>query len=658
MGFTTLEMILSVFFTALLVTVVFRQLHLPVILGYLLVGALVGPHAAGIVPDSQSIKDLAEFGIVLLMFTIGLNFSLPKLFALRFAVFFIGGLQVLLSILVTTIVARWFHTTILAAIVIGCIAAMSSTALVIKQLQDQRELYTPHGLNAVGVLLFQDLAVIPFIILIPSLHNGPDSNLPLILFWALIKGIIAILAIFTFGRWLLRPLFHLIAKTRAIELFTLTVLMVTLTSAWLTHTLGLSFALGAFLAGIMLAETEFRHQIEIEIRPFRDMLLGLFFITIGMLTNISTWHQTWFWISLMLGSIILGKLIIITIVSRLSGSDIATSLRTGLVLAQGSEFGFALLTLALSNDVLPADYGQVILAALLISIACSPILIYFNKSIAAFVLPRTTRKQEKIAKEKNSSLTKKLNQHVIICGYGRVGQHIARLLDKIKFPYVGIDIDSRLIQNASLAGDQVIYGDPAHPQILKAAGIDHARVLVISFNDLKSTTKILDMVQHSHPKLPTLVRCRDEAELKQLKELGATEIIAELFEESLTMSHHLLNLIDIPTQKTAELIHDIRRKDYAFLQKVFTSSFEEPEDSTMYEELMPILVHDGAYAVDRTISELDLKSMNTEFIAVRRGHDKYTKPNKNFRLLPNDIIILYGTNSNLEKAERKVLEGH
>ena len=659
MNFTIFEMILSVFFIALLVTVIFRQLRLPVILGYLLVGALMGPHAMGLVPDSPYIDELAEFGIVLLMFTVGLEFSLPKLFALRFPVFVIGGLQVLFSILITTLVGKWFGIPTLSAIVIGSIAAMSSTAIVIKQMQDQLELYTPYGLNAIGVLLFQDLAVIPFIILIPSLATGAEEqNLALILALALLNGLVAIALIFTVGRWLLRPLFHLIAKTRAIELFTLTVLMVTLTSAWLTHTLGLSFALGAFLAGIMLAETEFRHQIEVEIRPFRDILLGLFFITIGMLTNMSTWHQTWIWILLMLIAIVVGKMILITVISRIVGNDTSTSLRTGLILAQGGEFGFALLTLAISHHVLPPDYGQVILAALIISIALSPILIYFNKQIASIFLPKMIRKRDKLAQQEISETAKNFRHHVIICGYGRVGQHIARLLDRVKFPYVGIDLDSQLVQNATLAGDNVIYGDPTHPAILKKAGVDHAQVLVISFNDLRSTIKILSMVKHSHPHIPTLVRCRDEAELKQLREYGATEIIAELFEESLTLSHHLLHLINIPTNKVTALIQEVRRQDYDLLHKVFASSYDESNmGSALLEEMIPILIPDGAYAVDHTISDLHLDDAGIEVVALRRGQEKYVKPHGNLKILANDIIIMHGTSSNLENAERKVLEG-
>ncbi len=659
MSFSILEIILSVFFAALLVTVIFRQLHLPVILGYLIVGALVGPHAFKLVPDSQYIKDLAEFGIVLLMFTVGLEFSLPKLFALRFPVIVIGGSQVILTILISALIGQWLGMTSLTAIVVGCIIAMSSTAIALKQLQDQLELYTPHGLNAIGVLLFQDLAVIPIIILIPSLAGGNiQHSLTYILLWALLKGVVAILLIFTVGRWLLRPLFHLISRTRAVELFTLGVLMVTLTSAWLTHTLGLSFALGAFLAGIMLAETEFRHQIEIEIRPFRDILLGLFFITIGMLTDVSTWHLTWIWIVLMLVALIPGKMLLVALVSRLAGSDTKTAVRSGLVLAQGSEFGFAILTLALSHDLFPADYGQVILAALLLSIAIAPVIIYFNKRIASVLVPQSRREKAKLVKLEAENTPKELKHHVIICGFGRVGQHLAYILDKMQFPFVGIDIDAQLVRYATLAGTPMLYGDPAHPEILHAAGIDHARVLVISFNDLNSTLKILSMVKHSHPQLPILVRCRDNTELRALKEYGPAEIIAELFEASITMSDHLLNLLNIAPNKITELLADLRNKDYDILQKIFPSSYEKSGLSSESQGLLtPIIIPAGALGVDRKIQDLNLAILGIEVVAIRRGQEKIVKPRGNLKLKANDIIILYGTRYNIEKAEKIILQG-
>lgn len=645
---------------ALIITVICRFLRLSVILGYLVVGALVGPHALNWAHNSHYARGLAEFGIVFLMFTVGLEFSLPKLLSLKIPVFLMGGLQVSLTILITSLMGTFLGMTTLSALVVGSIAAMSSTAIVIKQLNDQMELHSQHGLNAVGILLFQDLAVIPLIILIASLSNGNHASLSVILLGALGKGIFAIVLIFFIGRWLLRPLFQLIAKTQAVELFTLTVLLVTLTAAWLTNLLGLSYALGAFLAGLMLAETEFRHQIEIEIRPFRDILLGLFFITIGMLTDISHWDDTWQWILLLVVALIFGKFLLITAISRVSGTSLTESCRTGLVLAQGGEFGFALLTLALKDNILPPDYDQVILAALLISIALAPIITRFNQTITEFLLPKEIKYDTQESKEKIMTRAKPLKKHVIICGYGRVGQHIARLLDKIDIPYVGLDLDSELVHFASLAGDKIFYGDPSHPGILKAAGLDTAKIIVISFSDLKTATKIISIVKQSHPRLPILVRCRDEFELKQLKTVGAKYIIAELFEASLTISHQLLTLLDIPHTQIHELIQEGRSKDYDMLQRVFTGTHEEKNKENDYsfeqqKQLRPILITNDAYAVGKKISELHLPKSDIELITIRRGKSKFIKPDPHIRLQANDIFIIYGSIAALGDVENQLL---
>jgi CPA2 family monovalent cation:H+ antiporter-2 len=661
MNFNVLEIILSVFFITLIVTFIFRRLRLSVILGYLLVGAMMGPHALGLVPDSENIKSLAEFGIVFLMFTVGLEFSLPKLFSLRFPVFVIGGIQVLLTVLITYFCGILLGMTHLSALVTGSIVAMSSTAIVVKQLNDQLELHTPYGLNAVGILLFQDLAVIPLFILIASSANPNASSLSYVLLWALIKGVIAILLIFFLGRTLLKPLFRMISQTRAIELFTLAVLLVTLTAAWLTHLLGLSFALGAFLAGMMLAETEFRHQIEIEIRPFRDILLGLFFVTIGMLVDVSTWHQTWIWILLLLTALVIGKILLITIISYFSKNNISVSLRTGLVLAQGGEFGFAFLTLALNHEIIPQEYAQVILAALLISIVLSPLFIRFNKKIAEFLLPTSTKAAERLTQQTIENASQNLTKHIVICGFGRVGQHIARLLDKVGIPYIGLEYDAELVKNASLAGDNVIYGDASHPDILRAANIKQADALVICVSDHNAASRILAMARQKYPRLPILARCRDEFELKELKELGATEIIAELFETSLTMSHHILQLISIPRDKIANIIQEIRNTDYDLLQKVFIGEYSdeghEAAASSLYSQLLPISIDEGAYSVGHTLDELNLKEIGVEIMAIRRGNSKQVRPRGHTVIHVNDIVIVYGPSTNLEAAERRLLEG-
>jgi CPA2 family monovalent cation:H+ antiporter-2 len=652
--FNILETILCVFLISLLVSATLRKLRLSIILGYLLVGAVVGPNALGLMHDSSFAKHLAEFGIVFLMFTVGLEFSLSKLFTLRYVVFVVGGLQVLLTIVITILMGKLIGMGLLAALVVGTIVAMSSTAIVVKQLDDQLELQTPQGLSSVSVLLFQDLAVIPIIILIASLGRNSDASLTIILMWALVKGVFAILLIFFLGIVLLKPLFRQIAKMRDIELFTLTVLLVTLGAAWLTNLFGLSYALGAFLAGLMLAETEFRHQIEVEIRPFRDILLGLFFITVGMLANFNTWAATWHWILLLVLALTVFKGSLIAILVRLNGNNSLISARTGIILAQGGEFGFAILTLALNHNLLTDAYGQVILGGLLISIALSPILIRFNQTIAEFFLLKKGKQPFDQSINKIKARTKKLKNHVIICGYGRVGQHIARLLDHVKTPYIGLDLDSELIRFAGLAGDRVLYGNPAHPEILKAAGLDDARVLIISFNDFRASRKILSMLKQTHPELPVIVRCRDQFELKKLKEEGRAIIIAELYEASLTLSHHLLNILEIPTQKIEKLLAEARSKDYEILQKIFTGSYEETMADTHAQHglLKPVTLMAKSSAVNKKIKMLNLPHLQVEIIAIRRGEKKFMKPNDNTKLLEGDILILHGEAHHLENAER------
>jgi monovalent cation:H+ antiporter-2, CPA2 family len=658
MTFGTLETILCALSAALVISVIFRRFQLPVVLGYFLVGVLMGPYALGLIPDHESIKDLAEFGIVFLMFTVGLEFSQAKLFALKKAVFLVGGLQVLFSIVATTIVGMFLHMTMLSALVVGGIVAMSSTAIVIKQLNDQMELHTSHGLNAVGILLFQDLAVIPFIILIVGLANPASSPLWAIFLWAFVKGIFAIFLISLAGRWLLKPAFLLIAKTRAVELFTLSVLLITLLAAWLTDVLGLSYAFGAFLGGIMLSETEFRHQIEIEIRPFRDILLGLFFISIGMLADLSQWYAIWKWIALLLAALTLGKMLLIVLICRITGTGNSAAVRTGLVLAQGGEFGFAILTLALAHSMLPVEYSQVILAALLISIAISPIFIYFNKAIADYLLPKATLPSNHNIEEKIVGKAKDLEKHVIICGFGRVGQYIAYILNKAEYPYIGLDINADIIKKATHSGENVLFGDASHPGILHAAGIERAKALVISFDKIKPAIRVLSMARREHKDLPIIVRCKDQRELEELKKYGATEIVAEIFEESLTLSQHLLQCIEMPTQKISDLLEEVRSKDYGLLRRIFSGSFDPEEgESLLYAKLIPVLLSEGSYAIGRNIRDLPFKEIGVEVIAVRRGKTRSIKPHPSLKLHMNDIVILYGSIANLADAESMLLVG-
>lgn len=382
MSFGILESFLIILCACLIIALVFRYFKLPIILGYVLVGVVIGPSILSWLPNAQAIKELAEFGVALLMFTVGLQFSYRELVALKYSTFVLGGTQVVLSIVITMVVGYFIGIPIISSLALGAVVAMSSTAIVIKQLVSQSELKEKHGLHALGMLLFQDLAFIPIIVIIASFSAaGSGESFWWVLLWALLKGIVAVGVILAVGRWLLRPLFDHIKSTQLIELFTLCVLLIAVGSAWLTHALGVSYALGAFLAGMMLSESEHRHQIKTEIRPFRDILLGIFFISVGTLVNISTWPDIWLWICILAVGLIVGKFLLIAALVRLSNNSWVNSLRTGLVLAQGSEFGFAILTLASVYQLIPPAWIQSVLGALLISFVLAPILIRYNGSV-------------------------------------------------------------------------------------------------------------------------------------------------------------------------------------------------------------------------------------------------------------------------------------
>lgn len=657
MDIDILTTIIGVLLTALIITAVFRYFRLPVVLGYLTVGILTGPHAIGLMPDVSDINHLAEFGIVFLLFTVGLEFSQPKLFALKSAVFIIGTIQVLLSIFITMAIGLMIGMDSVASFVVGSVVAMSSTAIVIKQLNDQAELYTPYGLDVVGILLFQDLAVIPLMILMAAFSHSNNDSLTYLFTSAVLKGLLAIFVISLAGRYVLKPLFHMIAKTKVIELFTLTVLLITLAAAWLTNLLGLSYALGAFLAGMMLSETEFRHQIEIEIRPFRDVLLGLFFISVGLLTDFAHWHQTWPWILLLLSALIIGKLLLISIISRLTGRSWSTALSTGMTLAQGSEFGFVLLTLALTYELVPVEYGQVILAAILLSMAISPLLIFFNKRISSYCAPFMTAKPDDHLRKPASNAV--LKNHIVICGYGRVGQHVAKLLTHIPYPYLAIDLDSSLIQQAALAGDAVIYGDATHPAILSIAGIKHAKAIVICFVDVNTTIKAIGIIRQTYHNIPILVRCKDQNDWTLLQNQGATRIVTEIFEESMTLAHQVLEILEVPQNKIINLFSEVRNRNYELLRQVFQSplNVETASDPFIAGQLTPIIIPADAYALHRKLDEFSLKDIQVDIVSVRRGQNKPFKPAPDFTIEAGDVIIVYGTIEATQKAESLFLSG-
>lgn len=642
--------------TAVVLLTLVRFLRLPQILAYLCAGIVVGPHGFGWIPDSEGTRTLAEFGLVFLMFTIGLEFSLPKLMAMKTIVFGLGGAQVLLSCLVFGTIAWWLGAPLEGAIVIGGVLALSSTAIVMKLLIEQLEQNSDYGRHAFGVLLFQDLIVVPFLILIPALGGDIEQSAVVTFGWVLAKSVAVLVGIFLVGRWLLRPLFHTVAAARLREFFMLTVLLITLVSAWLTDLAGLSLALGAFLAGIMLGETQYRHQVESDILPFRDILLGLFFVTIGMLLNVNAVYEYWPYVLASVLGLVVFKAILVMALGRVFGLDAGTALRTGLVLAQGGEFGFALLLQARNYQLLEVSSAQVVLASVVFSMLAAPLLVRHSGRLTQALIPDYARLREPKL-EFIRAAADAARGRVIICGYGRCGQNLAWMLEQEDIASIALDLDPVRVRNARDAGKPVVYGDAERRDVLAAAGLERARALVVSFHSTASALRILEVTRQMRPDMPVIVRTMDDADLDHLKLAGATEVVPESLEGSLMIGSHLLLLLGVPVSHMLRHVREVRRDRYRMLRGFFhgEDAFEEGAPDAYRERLQSVVLPQAAFAVDRTLAELTLDQVGATVTSIRHGGIRKPQPESATRLRGGDVVVLYGTPEALERAEKVLL---
>lgn len=637
---------------------IFRRMNLPAILGYLVVGIITGPNVLGLLSDSDVTRLLGEIGVAFLLFTIGLGFSIEQLMSLRKILLGLGSAQVIAGTLSGAIIAWMVGVPWRTAVIVGGALSMSSTAIVTKQLTDQFELQSQHGRLSLGILLFQDLAAIPFLVVIPPLAAGGQQFSATLLLIALVKGMLALIIMLLVGRTLLRPLFREITRTFAPELFTLTVLLVTITSAWISDLLGLSFALGAFLAGMMLSETEFKHQVETEIRPFRDILLGLFFITVGMQLNPSLLPPLWPWISLLVVGLMLGKGLLIAMLAYMGGYHPERALRTGIVMGQGGEFGIALLTLAVSNGLLAPDNNQPILAAIIITMAMAPLLIRYNSKISVRLFPDKEAQQTTRAVTEISEATHGIEDHVIICGYGDTGRNLAVPLSEEGFNYIALDIDPVRVKHAWEDGEQVFYGNATHPEMLEAAGLSKAKALVISFNDPGKARKVIHYVRSKFENLPILVRAYSDDDLELLLEEGATEGVPDTFETSQMLAVQLLLLLEVPVSNISRRIQAIRGDHYHSLQAYFSAV--QPRGLSAREHvrghLRTIIIPAGAFAENKHVEDLHLENVGVLVTAVRHpeGNDNRSEGQL---LRAGDLLVVHGTVEQLNYAENIILTG-
>jgi CPA2 family monovalent cation:H+ antiporter-2 len=653
-GFQSILILLA---AAVMLVALFRSLRLPPILAYLCAGILVGPHAAGWVQDAPEWQSVAQFGLVFLMFTIGLDFSLSRLIAIRRIVLGLGGAQVIVSTAVFGVAAWWLGVPPEGALVIGGILAMSSTAIVMKLLIEQLEQNTRHGRYAVGVLLFQDLIFVPFLILVPALGE-PSSPIVATLGAVLLKSVLVLSAMFMIGRWGLRPLFHRIARTRLRDYFMLTVLLLTLAAAWLTDITGLSFALGAFLAGMTLGETEYRHQVEADILPFRDVLLGLFFVTVGMMLDPSILARHWPLILAGVGGMIVFKTLLVFGLGKLFRMETGVALRTALVLSQGGEFGFALLLQAQLFRVLEGPAAQIVLAIVLLSMLLAPVIVWYNGRVARRLVPSYTRSRDSnIAAIKGDAAAH--GAHVIICGYGRNGRNLAWMLDQENVQSLALDLDPVRVRDARDAGKPVVYGDAARRDVLQAAGLDRARALAVSFNDAPIALKILEVARSLRPTMPVIVRTMDDVDLERLMQAGATEVVPESLEGSLMMGAHLLLLLGASAERVDRHVREVRRHRYGMLRDFFgeQSMLGAAADGAYRERLHSVTLPPGANAVDRRLADLGLDAVGVTVSAVRREGKQSHQPSPDTRFAAGDVLVLYGAPEALEEAEKVLLEG-
>lgn len=640
-----------------------RLAKLPPMLGYLTVGVLIGPNALALAQDSAGVRYLAEFGVVFLMFVIGLEFSLPKLRTMRRHVFGLGLLQVVLTIVLTVLgsllldwlLPRWWKLEWYHALALGGVMSMSSTAIVVKLVADRLELESDHGKRVVGILLFQDLAVVPLLVLIPALGSPPEQLLTG-LGLALLKAVLLLGLLLTGGQKVMRWWLTLVVRRKSEELFMLNILLLTLGLAWLTEHAGLSLALGAFVAGMLISETEFKHRVETDIRPFHDVLLGLFFITIGMLLD---WHIVWDrWplVLLLLVVSLLFKLILITGLARAFGAASGVSLRVGLYLAQAGEFGFVLLQLAAQHRLIPPELFNPVLAAMVISMLLAPFVIMSSNTVVSRLVGSDWLMQS-VQMTQIASRAMAADKHVIICGYGRCGQNLARMLERERIPYMALDLDPDRVRQAAAAGHSVVYGDAARVQALKAAGLKRASAVVVTYLDTPSALKVLALAHEHAPTVPIMVRTVDEQDIEKLRQAGATEVVPEAIEASLMLAGHALALVGVPMRRVIRVLQEQREQRYSLLRGYFHGADDSTADEQQQERLVTVTLPTAGKTLGRTLGEMLLQLLEVRVVSMRRASGKNVPVQDDLLLQGGDTLVLSGKPEALALAESKLVSG-
>ena len=645
--------------TSTALIVLLYRLHIASLLAFLITGALFGPTGLGVIDDPEELAAIAELGLTFLLFILGLEFSLPRLIALRNTVFRLGSMQMLVCSFIFFLVLQLTGLDWQIALILAGGFSLSSTAIVPGELSNLGLLKKRHGEIAIGILLFQDLAAIVLLVAVPLVSSQSEGFSLGGLLFTITEGLVLLAVFFFTSRYLLPHLLREIATQKSDQLLVLAALVIVLLSAMLTSSIGLSMELGAFLAGMMLGDTRFKHQLEADIRPFRDLLLGLFFITIGMLVDLG--QLVSFWPYLLLGGLLLmiTKAFLITGVVKLLGESWRSAIPAGLTLAQGSEFLFALLALSVRSQLVNQNVASNLITIVIISMVMTPLLIKHSPNLVDSFISRIGNKTLQATNEEIFDREIKKKNHILILGFGRVGQTIARFLRPLNIDYLVLETDDIRIKEASAVDEPIFYGDSSRIDILKAAGAANASIVVVTFDDTDLATKIIENVKNINSTIPVLIRTRDDSHLEDLLSAGAEEVIPETHEASLTMVSHLLLMVEYPDIMVHSIIDKARRDRYRMLKGFYHGERlgflgKKSQSSAI---IHAVNLPKGAFVCGKTIAEL-LLPMDINILDIHRDNLVISaEQNQDLVLQHGDIVVLRGLVDQLDAGESYLLQG-
>lgn len=648
-----LKTLVIIFGTSALVVFLLHRLRIPSIVGFLIAGTIIGPYGLGIVHDIHSIEIFAEIGVILLLFAIGIEFSLIKLVRMKKAVIAGGGIQVVFTIVLSAIAAYLFTGIANKSIFFGFLIALSSTAIVLKMLADKGETDSPHGRIMVGILIFQDLCVVPLMLLTPTL-SGDVINITEIVLKMGKAALIIALVLFS-ARWIVPGLLHQVVRTRSRELFISTIILLCFGIALITSKFGISLALGAFLAGLIISESEYANQAISDILPFKESFIGLFFVSVGMLMDINYMSANCFKIAAAVALIFALKIFTGMTAALAIGTPLRTSIHAGLSLAQIGEFSFVLAIAGKTSGLINEDFYQVFLSASVVTMIMTPFAINAAPSISSWIASRSMMKKVSRLKKtaKGEGFRRKRQDHVIIIGFGLNGRNLARVLKEAEIPYVVLEMNSDTVREMRKKGEPIYYGDGTSKEILHKLSIEYARLLVIAISDPASTRNMVAIARHQNPGIYIIVRTRYLAEVDDLRALGADEVIPEEFETSIEIFSRVLFKYNFPNNVIMDMVDTIRSGNYTALRNL-----ELPQRHLFDKcEWLPEIDMDGfkvsadSIVVEKSIKELQVrKRTGVTVIAVRRGSDVFTNPEPDFRLKAGDIILFTGGREEMLEA--------